>query len=77
MKHDLFVQGDSGVQMGAEHPKPLIQHERKQHETGITCPAETARLLLAYETLIYSSERMLIPPHNARPWFGPINHLFL
>lgn len=71
-KHDLCVQGDSGAQMGAEHPKPLIYDERKWHETGITCPADTARLLLAYETLIYSSERMLTPPHNARVWFGPV-----
>lgn len=62
MKHDLCVQGDSGAQRGAEHPKPLIDDERKRHETGITCPADTARLLLAYETLIYSSQRMLIPP---------------
>lgn len=79
MKPDLCVQGDSGAQMGAEHlffqPKPLIHDERKRHKTCITCPTDMARLLLAYETQIYSSERMLIcSPHNVRLWFW---HLFL
>lgn len=59
--------------------QPLITDERKHHETCITCLTDVARLLLASEGLIYSSEIMLIfeqpvnPPfHNAPPWFGPV-----
>lgn len=46
MKHDLCVQGDSGAQKGADHPKPLTYDERKWHETGITCAAGNPDLFI-------------------------------